>query len=156
MLRFYPAETVIILTAKREVEIFESFNKVLLQHTDSTTRITRSVGSSNFEIIRKLKNGNNTLIIAHGVVEVDTSTCNQAIYLDVTAKDQKLLLFMILWYVLNLLLFTLFLYSTIIHREFHFLNLLPLMFILLGYGLSTLMMQGAVDELIRDIKKAIK
>jgi len=142
-------QIVLIYTKKSNDDICSSLEKKIGKKNG--TRFLNA--SKNFVIERTLGNSSGSTIIANGSIFNGTENI---IRIEVLAKDTYLFFFAICWYLINVLIASFMIIFFILEETFSFFILLPLVFIFIGYGLTTAVLQGAMDEMIGEIKEAVK
>ena len=100
-----------------------------------------------------LWNNSRSIIIANGFIYNATENI---IRIEVLAKDSYLFYFTLCWYLVNLLIGAFMIIFFILEETFSYFILLPFGFIFIGYGLTTATLQSAMDEMIREIRAAVK
>jgi hypothetical protein len=153
LMRILPIENIDISTTKSVEEIYTILSSGVVHNYGSDTSYIKNADSFLFE--RILRDKGNSNIIASGKIRQEGG--KSIISLEVTCKNNRhLLVSAILWYIILLSLFIFFIYLSIESHQFSFFIFLPLPFLFLSYGFTTLTLQGAVDELIGDIEKAVR
>ena len=151
-LKIIPKENITISTTKTNEEIVAILAKRFEHSNRGNTKF--AYASNGFAIERTLQNSSGTYLVANATILNGTKI--NFIRLDITAKDTSLIFFTIFWYTINLSIFLLLVYLSIVNQEFEFSIFIPLLFIFLGYGFTTAMVQGGMDELIGEVKDAVK
>ena len=143
------AKIVYLPTAKTEEEIASCLVRLYVKQKN----VKFMTGHHDFMIERTLWNNSHSVIIANGHIEV---TQTSTIRLQVVARDSYLFYFASMWYtiIISILLFVIL--TSIVNKTFNLLSLIVFPLGFLGYGLTTLTLQGAMEELIIEVRQAIK
>jgi hypothetical protein len=149
-LQIIPREqTVLIPTKKSNDQISSSLMKLF----GNKRSVKLMTGHADFVIERTLWNSNRSLIVGSGHIE---NANGNTVRLKVIAKDSYLIYFGLFWYMVNVFMLLFMIYIFIVDRTFSFFILLPFVFMFIGYGVSTATLQGAMDEMIIEVRRAVK
>jgi hypothetical protein len=151
-LQIIPKEKIVISTTKTNEEINASLFKVFGQQADEVTKFKSN--SNNFVIQRTLRIKSLFKIVANGTIIIGSE--KNFIRIEITALDTYLKRLAFLWYALNGLLLLGLMYLIFINGFSTLFIFLPLLLVLIGYGLTTAALQGAMDQIIKDITKEVK
>ncbi len=151
--RILPKERITTNTSKPVEVVFKDLSKLIGHYHGAKTKVES--WHEQFLIQRILQTNSRTELIASGKILKEGSSRNN-IEIVITASDNYVVVFSVIWYVINFAILMFGIYVMIKDRQFEFPFLISILFILLGYGFTTLSIQGAMDELIADIIKALK
>jgi hypothetical protein len=152
MFQIIPKEKVVISTTKTNEEINASLAKVFGQQTDEVTKFRSN--SNNFVIQRTLRLKSLLKVVANGTIIIGTE--KNFIRIEMTASETELKPVALLWYGFNTLFFFFIIYMAFVEGFSLFFILLPVLLIYLGYRLTTMALQGAMDGIIKDITREVK
>jgi hypothetical protein len=146
-----PKATVHIYTTKTPEYIINALNS--FYKNGKNKKIKYWSANEHFEIWRTLSRTRSSEVITKGTIKVGVE--KNLIVLDITTKAPFLPYSASIWYGFNTLILLLVVWADIRDRQFSFYFLIPIVFIFIGYGFSTLTLKSEIDNSVTEIQRTI-
>jgi len=152
--RILPKDTVRISTEKSEEYFLNALNESF--GAGKNKKVAFWSIQSKFEIRKTVYNNRSySKIIVKGTIQ--SLTDKTKITLEISTEDSYTKFFALIWYTVNFLTLILFTYMMVFRGcDFNFGFLMPLAFIFLGYGFTTVALKSEINKLVEEIKYVTK